>query len=92
MLKRLGKRAGVTDLHTHRFRHSYAMNALRSKMPEQMLRVVAGWKKIPDTYFRTLAAEDVARVHREMSPADKLWRARDNSKQRGPQGNIRGRL
>ena len=28
MLKRLGKRAGIANLHTHRFRHSYAMNVL----------------------------------------------------------------
>ncbi len=33
MLRRLGDRAGVPNLHPHRFRHSYAINALRAKMP-----------------------------------------------------------
>ena len=28
ILKRLGKRAGIANLHTHQFRHSYAVNAL----------------------------------------------------------------
>ena len=33
VLKRLGKRAGIADLRPHRFRHSYAVNALRAGMP-----------------------------------------------------------
>ena len=60
------------------WRFVHAINSLRAKMPEQMLKVLAGWKKIPETYFRTLATEDVARVHRGMSPADKQWRAQEN--------------
>ena len=54
ILKRLGKRAGISNLHTHRFRHSYAVNALRAGMPERVLEIVGGWKKIPPTYSRTL--------------------------------------
>ena len=38
MLKRKGKRAGIENLHTHRFRYSYAINA--------------GWKEVPPTYLR----------------------------------------
>ncbi len=49
ILKRLGKRAGIPNLHTHQFRHSYAVNALRAGMPERVLQIVGGWKKIPDT-------------------------------------------
>ena len=37
ILKRLGKRAGIANLHTHRFRHSYAVNALRAGMPESVI-------------------------------------------------------
>ena len=37
ILKRLGKRAGIANLHTHRFRHSYAVNALRVGMPESVI-------------------------------------------------------
>ena len=36
LLRRMGERAGVPNLHTHRFRHSYAMNALRAGMPEHV--------------------------------------------------------
>ena len=68
------------------------MNSLRAKLPEQILRVVAGWKKIPETYFRTLATAEVARVHREMSPADWLWQARENGNRRRQQGKTMGRL
>ena len=45
MMKRLGKRAGISGLHTHRFRHSYAMNALRNGMPERVLEMIGGWRR-----------------------------------------------
>ena len=75
MLKRLGKRARIPSLHTHQFRHSYAVNALRSGMPERVLQIVGGWRKIPDTYFRTLGAEDAKQFHRQVSPGDRLGKA-----------------
>ena len=31
-----------------------------------------GWRKIPDTYFRTLGPEHIAERHQELSPAAKL--------------------
>ena len=92
MLKRLGERAGILNLHTHRFRHTYAMNALRSGMPERVLMLAGGWKRIPETYFRTLGAEDVARVHREISPADRLGRAEAVQNRQRKQGKARGKL
>ena len=91
MLKRMGERTGITNLHPHRFRHTYAVNALRAGMPERILALNGGWKKIPATYFRTLGAEDVARFHREMSPADRLGRGGPDQRKRGP-GKARGRL
>jgi site-specific recombinase XerD len=66
LLKRLGERAGVPNLHTHRFRHTFATSYLRNGGPERYLRIVGGWRRIPDTYFRTLDAEDVARAHRQL--------------------------
>ena len=75
VLKRLGKRAGIADLLPHRFRHSYAVNALRAGMPEQVLKIVGGWRKIPETYFRTLGEEDARQFHRQVSPGDRLGRA-----------------
>ena len=92
MLKRLGERANIPNLHTHRFRHTYAVNALRSGMPERVLMLAGGWKRIPETYFRTLGAEDVARVHREISPADRLGRAQTAQNRQRKQGKARGKL
>ena len=94
MLKRLGRRAGISGLHTHRFRHSYAMNALRNGMPERVLEMIGGWRKIPATYFRTLGAEDARQFHKQVSPGDRLGRTsatRKSSRQRS-QGKPRGRL
>ena len=31
---------------------------LRGGMPEPVLKIIGGWKKIPETYFRALGAED----------------------------------
>ena len=92
ILKRLGKRAGISNLHTHRFRHSYAVNALRAGMPERVLQIVGGWTKIPDTYFRTLGAEDAVQFHRQVSPGDRLGKAASVRKARHQQGPQRGRL
>ena len=73
MLKRLRGRANLPGLHTHQFRHTFAMAALRSGMPEEVLRMLAGWRKnVPETYYRTLDAEDAQRFHARMSPADNL--------------------
>ena len=90
IIKRLGKRAGIADLHTHRFRHSYAVNVLRAGMPERVLEIVGGWKKIPKTYFRTLGEEDAMEFHRQVSPGDRLGRAPSGRKGQPRQGPWRG--
>ena len=92
IIKRLGKRAGIADLHTHRFRHSYAVNVLRAGMPERVLEIVGGWKKIPKTYFRTLGEEDAMEFHRQVSPGDRLGRAPSGRKGQPRQGPWRGKL
>lgn len=88
MLQRLGARCGIEGLHTHRFRHSFAMNALEAKMPEQILKHIGGWSDIPPTYFRTLELKLTKEIHREMSPADKLGRAANRGKRRNPRGKL----
>ena len=75
ILKRLARRANIEDMHPHRFRHSYAINALRAGVPEQVLKIVGGWKKIPETYFQTLGEEDAREFHRQVSPGDRLGKA-----------------
>ena len=92
MLKRLGERAGVSNLHTHRFRHTYAMAALRGGMFERVLEVIGGWRRIPETYFRTLRTEDAVEEHRRISPADKLQESQRAGIGRGRASKARGRL
>ena len=89
MLQRLGGRAKIENLHTHRFRHSYAMNALAAGMQERYLMHEGGWSKIPETYFRTLGPEHIAERHRELSPVARLGQVQKEGK--GP-GKRRGRL
>ena len=88
ILKRLARRANIEDMHPYRFRHSYAINALRAGMPEQVLKIVGGWRKIPETYFRTLGEEDAIDFHRQVSPGDRLGKA--TSARRAIQGHGRG--
>ena len=68
LVKRLDTKAGIPNLHTHRFRHTYAMAALRGGMPEHVLMRSAGWKRIPETYLRTLGLEDAKHFHQQISP------------------------
>ena len=92
ILKRLAKRANIEDMHPHRFRHSYAINALRAGMPEQVLKIVGGWRKIPETYFKTLGEEDAREFHRQVSPGDRLGKAPAARRARHQHGRQRGRL
>ena len=91
ILKRLAIRTNIEDMHPHRFRHSYAINALRAGMPEQVLKIVGGWRKIPETYFRTLGEEDAREFHRQVSPGDRLGRA-PLLRKAANRGRQRGRL
>ena len=89
----LAKRANIEGMHPHRFRHSYAIDALRAGMPEQVLKIVGGWRKIPETYFRTLGEEDAIEFHRQVSPGDRLGKvASGRTTQQPRQGRKRGRL
>ena len=72
MTKRLGARAGIIGMHTHRTRHNYAVRALRGMMPLPILERVGGWKRIPATYLKTLGREDAVTFHRAVSPLDKM--------------------
>ena len=91
LLRRLARRANIEGMHPHRFRHSYAINALRAGMPEQVLKIVGGWRKIPETYFKTLGEEDAIEFHRQVSPGDRLGKTASFRRPR-QQGRQRGRL
>ena len=91
LLKCLAKRANIEGTHPHSFRHSYAINALRAGMPEQALKIVGGWRKIPETYFKALGEEDAIEFHRQISLGDRLGKAVSSRRAR-QQGRQRGRL
>ena len=91
MLKRLGKRAGVPNLHPHRFRHTFAIKWLEADQPERVLEIEGGWKRIPDTYFATLGEKHAAAAHQRMSPADRLGQGIRGYEGRGArQGKAKG--
>ena len=75
LLRRLARRTNIEGMYPHRFRHSYAINALRAGMPEQVLKIVGGRRKIPGTYFKTLGEEDAIEFHRQIRPGDRLGKA-----------------
>ncbi len=80
MVKRLGKRAGMPKLHPHQFRHTFAVEWIRQGGSERLLMVQGGWRKIPDTYMRTLSERDAAAMHAELSPGDRLRSSKTNRK------------
>ena len=92
MLYRVGKQAAVPNLHPHRFRHTFAVNWLRAGESERVLMIEAGWKKVPETYFRTLDENDAARAHRRVSPADRLGKGEGYVNPVRPERRARGRL
>ena len=61
LVKRLCQAAGIPDLHTHRFRRSYAMNAARHGTPLPVLEWTGGRSRIPETCLRTLGMEEARR-------------------------------
>ena len=94
ILKRSARRADIEDMHPHRFRHSYAINALRAGMPEQVLKIVGGWRKIPETYFRTLGEGDAIEFHRQVNSGDRLGKTSSARKvrQQRDDSHPKGRL
>ena len=91
MLTRLGKRAGIPNLHPHRFRHTFAVKWLEAEQPERVLEIEGGWKRIPATYFATLGEKHAAAAHRRMSPADRLGQGSPGYVNRS-QVRVRGKL
>lgn len=57
MLRNLGKRLGIPDVHPHRFRRTLATNLIRRGMPIQEVAFILGHDKI-DTTMRYVYIED----------------------------------
>ena len=73
-MRRIAKLAEITDarLGAHTFRHTFAINYLRNKGDVFTLQQILGHSTLEMTrrYTQSLAADDVARVHKTASPVD----------------------
>jgi integrase/recombinase XerD len=74
MLRRLGERAGVADVHPHRFRHTFAIEFLRNDGDVYSLKTLLGHSNLRMCQrYLALTRADTKTAHRRSSPADR-WK------------------
>lgn len=74
MIRRMGKSIGINTLSPHKFRHTFALQWLRSGVDVFTLRKHGGWAGLPilDRYLDGIQAEDAIKAHMRASPVENL--------------------
>lgn len=73
ILVRIGKTAGVDNVHPHRFRHTFAIEYLRSGGDVFTLQRLLGHGSLEMVkHYLSLAQEDIEDAYRKNSPADRM--------------------
>jgi integrase/recombinase XerD len=74
LIRRLGERAGLTHVHPHKFRHTFAILSLRSGGDVFTLQSLLGHGSLDMVrHYAQIAEVDVENAHRKASPVDN-WR------------------